>query len=277
MSGMQQALLGSGNSQSAEAAAILAALAHYWEFEENDAGSTFADAHGSQDMLLRGTAGAGPTSVSTGSAGGLQGRYFYPNGTEGATAYIPAAGAFTFPNADMTFGAWIVAIGGSVAGSSRFIMGNIGATATDFQVSLFLDSSDNKLWLAATTDGSNTGRVVANSGLDFDGTLWTLVTATLDRTNNEIRVRMRRSDAGSITSVGTAFPSAIYTGATTANFCINDGLSSDSSYFSGDRAQVTKADQAFYMTKAITDTEFNWLFNSGNGRTYADLLAQGAP
>lgn len=260
---------------SAEAAAILSNLAHYWEFEENGSGSTFSDAHGSVDMALRISAGAAQTSIYTGATSTLINRYFYPAAIEGATAYIPVSAGFALPNSSWTFGAWICANGGSVAASSRFIMGNIGSTATDYQASVFIDSSDNNIWFAATTNGSNTGRVVANSGQQFHITLWTLFTATLDRTSNEIRIRLRRSDAGSVTSVGASFPSAIYTGATTANFCINDGLSNDSSYFSGDRAHVLKADQAFYMTKAITDDEFSWLFNSGGGRAYGDLVAEG--
>ena len=69
----------------------------------------------------------------------------------------------------------------------------------------------------------------------------------------------------------TAFPGVLFTGSTATNFTVSEGLRGDTNFHSGNRSAVLLADNCFFVDKAITDDEFDYLYNAGLGRTYADL------
>jgi hypothetical protein len=269
---LQLGQVGRGGPLVAAAASIYNALVAYWEFEENSAGTQFLDSHGSNHLSIR-TGASSTASSAVSSSGGMVGRYFAPGGSADRTAYIPRSNtALDLPNSDWTFGCWFEG-GLESAGSAAWVMGRTGTAAGMFQAFLQIDGTTTRFLWRVSSDGSNFTNV--DSGVTAGaGAPW-LFLCTLDRTNNLIRLRVKRNSGSVNVNLTTAFASALYTTASTANFCINDGLSGDSTFFSGARgtSAAAKYDQAFYCTKALTDAEADYLYNSGNGRSYAALKA----
>jgi hypothetical protein len=250
-----------------DALALYNARVSYWQFEENDASTTFIDSVGSHNLTVRNNAGARTTSAAT-TAAGLVARGFNTNDA-GSTGYIPAG--FKLPNSDWSIGLWAYALSGAV-GSSRFLLGNIGSAATEHQAFIALEGADDQ-WHYRAVDSSGT-TVGIDSGINYHGgsSVWTLLCGSLDRTANQIVFRVRRVGGGT-TKMTAAFTGALRTTTTTANFCVNDALSSGTTYFAGDRHFPGSVDQAFYFSKAVTDSEFDYLYNAGAGRSWASLVS----
>lgn len=272
MSAVQQVILGSYNGVDPNAASIYAALVAYWDMEDNSAGTQLLDSKGSNHLTLRNTSGSVASSSIT-TASGLVARGYNPALAAGHMAYIPRANTnLDLPNSDFSFGGWFQSIP-NVASNGRFVMGREGSTGSAIQAVLTIDGVDNKLKLQASTDGTNAGRVIVDSLFTFTSSTWALVIGTLNRTSNQIEVRVRQVGAGSMSKATASFPSALYTTSNASNFTISGGLSSDTTYFSGTREGVDKADECFYATKAITDAEFAYLYNGGAGKNFATLKA----
>jgi hypothetical protein len=246
------------------AVAIYNALVAWWDFEDNSAATTFNDSHGSNHLTIRSTSGTVASSTA-GAAGGMIGRRFNNNVTY--CGVIPRSNTnLDLPNTDHTYGGWMQ-MPASASGSSKFVMGRLGASGTTIQSAIFISGTNDRVQLQATSDGSTA--VVADSGTSSGGnSVWNFVTATLNRASNLIEIRRRAVGAGSLTKVTTAFPSALYTTSSTANFVIGNAVSSDSTFFSGSRMGLNSADSCLYMTKAISDAEFDYLYNGGVGMNY---------
>lgn len=254
----------SGAAADSLAVSIYNSLVGWWDFEENNAGNTFNDSHGSNHLSLQ--TGTTPTATSAVSATGKVGRASTHSGVEDRTAFIPRSNtALDLPNSDFSFGGWIKT-GGFSGGSTRFVMGRVGSSGTTIQAYILQRGSDDQIIFAASSDGST---VVTTTGFGIDGT-YRFMVATFDRTNNLIRFRVPHLSI----NVTASFPSALYTTASAANFCFSDGLSSDTTYLSGDRALTAGGfDACFYAAKAFTDAEVAYLENSGNGMSHATLAA----
>ena len=250
-------------------AQLAAAMRAFWEFEENAAGTTFADAKGAYPMTVRNA--SGPMATSAATATGLVGRAFNPNMIDDTAAYIPLASNFRFTNASVTMVMW--ATGQPASGTTRFLLGNIGSAATGFQLYLSADSATEALAFSATTDGGVSGRVQLISTRNLQSGVWTLVACTLDRAANQLVLRTRPV-GGAVLKETIAFPGALFTGAGTGgNFAIGDGLSNDNTFFSGTRQGLFKVDQAFVADLAMTDAQFDYLFNGGAGKSWAQIQA----
>ena len=245
----------------------------WWhEFEDNAANSTFTDETGNFNMTARETGATANTSTVTDASGfGNLSRTFFANNAEGRTAYIPNASAFKLPNSDWTYGAWLQ-MAANTGGSARFIIGNLGATGTDWQVYLSQSGSGNDLQLQVSTDGTASAATIDSNYVPTVGR-WVLVVCSLSRAADTIHFRWRDTVAGSMSSGSAAFATALYTGSTNANFNVNDALSSDSTYFSGTRAGVTRCAQAFCYMKAATDAEFDYLYNAASGRNWTQIVS----
>lgn len=256
----------------ANALAIYNALVAYWDMEDNVSSPTLLDSKGSNHLTLRNTAGAVNSNGIT-TPSGLVSRGYNPNMGTGQTAYIPRSNTnLDLPNSDFSFGGWFTSIA-NVAGSGRFIMGRVGSTGNATQAYISIEGADNKVKWQATTDGTVGGRIIVDTGFIFTALTWVLIIGTLNRTSNQLEIRFRQVGAGSMTKVTGSFPSAIYTTSNVSNFNISGGLSSDTTYFTGGREGVVRADECFYATKAISDAEFDYLYNGGNGKNFAAIRA----
>jgi hypothetical protein len=263
MGATQQALLMAGGAASSGLT-----FEFSLDFAEHDTSNVFVDACGNWDFTARTAVGLAQTSAVSGSSSGLVGRYFHPNVTEGTTAFIPVASGFELPDSDWTFGMWVIPHDAGTGGSSRFLMGNFGSTSADAQAILAIDSDNDQLDFKVRATG---GAFTSINSHTFPANEWTLITCTLDRANDEIILRSRRASAGAVQKNTASFTDALFTGVADANFCINDALSQDNTYFTGTRAGVVKADQAFYLLTAITDDDFDFMFNGGAGRAFSEF------
>jgi hypothetical protein len=197
----------------------------------------------------------------------IKNRAWFPNRTDDLTLYIPRANTnLDLPNSDFTFGLWSKE--GSGAGTAAYLMGRIGGTVTAAQAWLSLASAGG-IQFSATSNGTTP---VNTATVSSSATTWKLITGTFNRSANQLELRVRLV-GGLLSKQTVAFANPLYTTANNSNFCISEGLNSDTSFATSNRAAIVQADEAFYMTKAITDAEFNYLYNSGIGKSYVELTA----
>jgi hypothetical protein len=266
MSATQQALLAGSAAAGSIAGDILAALKSWWSMDENAASPTFADSHGSNDMTLR-TAGSTTNTSVVSSATAIQGQAANLARVDDRCAYIPRSNtALDMTDTDFSFGGWFRIDQDS--STAAFIMGRVGDGA-QIQAYLNLDSAGG-LRAGATTDGSTVTSTATFGG--WSATVYALIVLVFDRTNNQLGIRWKPV-GGSVATSFVAFASALYTTSTTANFTISEGLKSDSTFFASNRSAVHYADECFFVDKALTADEFDYLFNAGTGKSYADLVA----
>jgi hypothetical protein len=243
----------------------------YWEFEENDATTQFLDGSGNANHLTtRGASGTVATSTLHGGAG-LISRSFYVNNGSKIAAYIPRSNTnLDLPNSDWTYGGWFQELASSGGGVSSYLMArNGGYSVGKLQSSIWTSSSDGKVHLEVSSDG-NTGTDIS-SGVVTSSSEWQLITATLDRTNNLIRIRVK-APSGTNANVTAAFAGAMFTTSNNANFTISGAMNADGTYpFDRPLYLGGKADLCFYVRKAISDAEFDYLYNTGSGKTWAQL------
>lgn len=260
-----------GSSDHVAAAAIHAALVSYWEFEENDAGSTFNDSHGTNHLSVK--TGATPTATSAVTlATGIVGRSYFPNGTNDRVAYIPRSNtAFDFPDASFSIVFWCAGLGGS--SSTRYLLTRYG------------DLSAGTQFFAVTINGANNSidaTIYNSAGTGFGpisgvgpSTTLKLFCLTYDKENSLARMRIK--GGGTDFNGSEVFSGAFNTSTQNANFCFGDWLYGDTTYFTGTRQPGGgRFDQSCVVMKALTDSEFNYLYNAGNGRSYAALVADAA-
>ncbi len=254
-----------------DATAIYDDLVAYWDFEENDGTSSFLDSFASNDVGL--VSSGTSTTAAKSDASGLIARRFASSDSDW-TARIPRANtALDLGDVDWTYWTWLKC-NSTTLGSTRFVMGRPGSNSgSNLNHGLRLSGVTETLDFFVSSTGSGVS-ANADSGVAPSASNWTLIACTLDRVNDEIVIRARAVGAGSITKVSTAFPGALYTGSNDANFCINDAIAGDSTFFSGDRAVVSGGyDAAGVALKALTDAEFNVLFNGGVGLSFSQLQA----
>ena len=152
--------------------------------------------------------------------------------------YIPRANtALDLANSDFSFGGWF-RLGHDVS-TSAFVMGRLGSTGTSMYATITLEGSDGTLRAEATSDGTFSTRV-RTAGIA--SAVWStsemqLVVLTFNRTSNQLELRFRRPghSGGALVKQAVSFPSALFTGSSTSNFTIAEGLSGDSSFFSSNR------------------------------------------
>ena len=259
-----------------EAVSLYAALRSWWSLDENDSGSSYADLHGANPLTLRtGGSTTATSAISSNAATDARiGRGAAMARTINRAAYIPrSTTAMDLTNTSQTCGGWMRV--GQAASTTSFVMGRVGTNGLSAQLYMVIEGSDGTLRVDATTDGTTATRVRTPGTTAWSASEMQLVTCTLDRANNEIVLRMRRpgANSGNMIKQSAAFAGALFTGSTAANFAIGHALSSDSTFFSGDRNGIFAADEAFFFDSAITDAEFNYLYNIFIGRSYAQLVA----
>lgn len=257
------------SSDAVHAGSLLSSMRSWWSMDENAASPTYADSHGSNDLTLR-TGGSTTNTSTISSATSIKDRSSNMARVDDRCAYIPRANTnLDMTDSDFSFGGWFRI--GQDASTAAFIMGRVG-DGTQIQAYLLLDSA-GALMGRASTDGTSTTATASLGG--WSSSYYALITLIFDRTNDLLGIRWKDTN-GSGSSSFVAFASALYTTSTTANFTISEGLKSDSTFFSGNRNAIFYADECFFCDKAITEDEFNYLYNSGAGKSYSDLLSDGA-
>jgi hypothetical protein len=195
-------------------------------------------------------------------------------GGDDNTAYVPRSDtALDLPNSDWSYWFWLKKAP-TTGGSTRFIAGRWGATAGNAVASVTHNSADDTLhFIAQLTARSR--QLAPTPALRLTALATQLVCVTFDRTNSLIRIRVRGVTGPVDANVTAAFASALYTGSSTANFCFANSLEADGTFFSGTRGLESgdRIDEPGYVSKALSDDEFDYLYNGGLGRSWAALAA----
>lgn len=258
----------SGGGSDNPAADILAGLVAWWSLDENAANPTYSDSHASNDLTQRNAAGSVNTSVNS-TTTALRGRAWNANHTDDLTCYIPRANTnLDAIDTDFTFGGWFRT--NQDVATAAFIMGRVGDNTSAREMWLSVDSAGN-ITLQISADGSTSTTV--NSGIAFNTTTYCFITGTYDKTNGVATIRHRAVGAPYMTRISAPFPGPIYTGPSTSNFCISEGLANDNSFFTSNRGGVVMADECFYTRMEFEDAHFDYLYNYGVAKTYALLVA----
>ena len=123
------------------------------------------------------------------------------------------------------------------------------------------DGATNRFIFLVSPNGVGTTAVVANNfGEPSTGT-WYFVVAWHDATANTINIQINNGTANS-----TAHSTGVFDG--TDDFKIGALYTTNPIYFWNGRI-----DQLGIWKRTLTATEKTWLYNSGNGRSYAEVAA----
>lgn len=260
--------LGAGGGSAATA--ILAALRSWWSLDENAATPTYADSHGSNNLTQRNAAGNVNTSVHS-SVSALLGRSWNANNTDDLAIYCPRSNTgLDAIDADFSFGGWFKTA--TIAATFSPLMGRFGGTTIATDALLAIDSAGN-ITFTISTDGTFGSTIIANSGVGPSTTQYSLIIGSYDKTAGFVRIR-NRPVGGGVTKVSTALSGGtVFTGSIASNFCLGDGLDTDANFTTLGRNGVQFADECFYVNKAFTDADFDYFYNAGVGKTYANLVA----
>lgn len=247
-----------------EAAPFYSSLRAYWKLDDTSTTNNFLDSIGTNHLkTLDGTSASGLVTNAKVAKGQSLSQI------DGRSLYGPLATTnLVLPNADFSFGGWMTfAANGSLI---TFLMGRIGAAdATQIQAYVIFDpAGSGGLVATASTDGTAAGRVFTPA-ITTLSTNYHLVVLTFNRSANKLELRAR-SVSGSFFKSDVAFPGALFTGVTTANFTISGAAANGVLTWTG-RAGVKIADECFFADTAITDAQFDYLFNNGVGRQLTSI------
>jgi hypothetical protein len=270
----------SSTPASAEAASILAAMKSWWPLDENAGTPTYNDAHGSNHLTVRNAAGNVNTSAVS-SATAKYGRSFFANHTDDLAAYIPRSNTnLDMVDSDFSFGGWFRS--NFDASTAAFLMGRVGGTTLNCQAALVIENDGTLRFWLFHTDGTNfANRIQVNSGMGGGSpSTWFFLVGVYDKTNNAIRIKHYEHSTTGLTTVSQSLGgNSIVTGSNNSNFCISEGLTSDSGFFSSNRGGVVNAEECFFVNKALTDAEVLYMVGAGGtaGVSYSMLTADAAP
>jgi hypothetical protein len=227
---------------------LLTNLVAAWELEE--ASGSRADSHGSNTLAVTGPA--------VGSASGIVGNAALFAMTGGETLSIADNAALSMGDIDFTIETW--ANFASLA-SSRVVLSKWTDTGPD-----------NEYWLAYFATTGNFTFFVRNTANNASGSVdvtmteatstWYQLIAKHNATANTITLKVNNGTPGS-----TSWSGGVRDG--TAAFRIsgqNDGATAE---------MQGLVDSTRIWKRLTTDTEDSWLYNSGAGRSYADIVAAG--
>lgn len=260
-----------GGASIAEAVSIHANLVSWWDFEENSAGTQFLDSHSTHHLDIINS----ETSSGRSTASGKHSRaasWPVPNSSSGCQ--IPRSdSAFDFGDQDFCIFGWVYVSTNIAGGTSRWIAGRLGGTGAGQQsFNLMQDgvTSFNRLIFSvrnsADTADTNTGTAGASLWAFLNE--WVFVAAWHDSVANEIAISFN----GSGSPATAAHTGGVYN-AGTANFSFGQGRRSDTTNWTTTRTWSHRTDSWGVMTKVPTDDELTYLYNSGNGKSYSELVA----
>lgn len=163
--------------------------------------------------------------------------------------------AFQTGNIDFTFVIWVRLF--ATIGYYVVLSKYVGSSSNDEYLLYYYHDVTKYEWAIRKADGSAV--VAVDSAVVASPTSFNMIAAWHDATNDLLGISI---NAG--TAVTTAVAGGVQT--YTNNFTIgkNDGAD----YMNGD------VDQFGFWKRKLSDAEITWLYNSGSGRSYADIVAE---
>lgn len=251
------------------AGAILADLIAWWDFGENDTSTQFLDAHGNNDFDLINSKNTSQDSTASGKVGRAS---LWPNANSSDGGQIPRSNT-TFDKGDVgfSFGGWFYFNELPSNDVSRFLLGRLGGTGANelcygIQLRTLSAAQVPQVAVRNTADTASTVLNLGNLVTPINVSTWYHVVWAHDPTNNLLvgyvnTTKQTTAHSGGVQSAGTS------------NFSIGQGRRSDTTNWDTARTVGFRCDSVFFLNRLITDAEVSYLYNSGNGKDYAALLA----
>jgi hypothetical protein len=231
--------------------AVITNLVGYWSLEE--ASGTAADAHGANPL-----SDATSTTGTTGKVG--NGRTFVTASSQQLTHV---------DNSDLSLGAdvafsWAfwVKLNSNPGTSQWSLIGKIqngGAFPVDYFIRYDFDNARARF----TVTGSG-GDVTCEGNVALTTSVWAFIVAKHDPTANKLYL--------SVNDQATPAEMAHSLGTTDTTGQLAFGSDSVGGGFMNGML-----DEVGFWKKVLTPAEITWLYNAGNGRSYADIVAEGTP
>jgi hypothetical protein len=234
--------------------AVITSLESYWELEE--ASGDALDAHGSNTLTDTNT-----VASAVGKVGNC--RDFESANSEYFT--ITDNASVSVGNIDFTFCAWVNA---ETLASYPCILSKVEPSAASVEYNLFYNIDVSRFRFYVSSDGGTGGTLTFVDANNFGAAstgVWYFIVAKHDSVNNQISIKVNE---------GTADTAAHTTGVFDGGNAFKIGSSLPGiplGYWDG------LIDQVGFWKKVTTDAEDTWLYNSGNGRSYAAIVAEAAP
>jgi len=225
-------------------------LIAWWSLDETS--GTRADSHGSNDLTDNNT-----VLYDTGK----QGNAADFEDSVGEYLSIADNADLSFGDEDFTIGCWIKIE--SLDSTFQYIISKYDPPNDKREYALYLRGTTDKLEFSIS--GNGTAVTGAEWGSAISTGTWYFVVAWHDSVNNQVGIEVNNSSP--VTEAHTAG-------------CFD----SDSSFMIGASSKGTPdqfldglADEAFVFDKVLSADEKEWLYNSGNGRSYSEMAATFTP
>ena len=223
----------------------VADLIAWWTLNEES--GTRADSHGSNTLADNNTVLYAAGKI--GNAADFE---------RSTSEYLSIAdnAALSFADEDFTIGAWVKPE--SYNAQNAGIMGKYSIIGGDLEYELYYSAGAAKFKFIVSNDGTASAEAISTTGSVATGS-WHFVVGWHDSVNNEIGIQV---------SGGTDFTTAHTTGVNDGALNFNIGQRAGGlNYWDG------LVDEAFVYGRVLTSDERTWLYNSGSGRTYSDIIS----
>ena len=228
----------------------------WWAFEEADNTSARVDSHtNSLDLTNRNN-----VSYATGITGGRSGggpSFYASDFEESSSKFLERAdeALLSTGDIDFTFCCWIKTE--SQAANMTIASKENSGSVREWRL-MYNQSIDRIRFATYDSGGAQVGVVDS----DEDGALttgWHFVIGWHDSVNNLVGVQVDNQTADTAATSGVPSDTA-------ANFRIGARSTTEEDFFDG------LIDEAVFFKRLLTDDEKTYLYNSGSGRFYSDLL-----
>lgn len=216
---------------------LLNGLVSYWSL--NEASGTRLDRHGTNHLTDNNTVGQAAGKVG-------QAAQFVAANSEYLS--ISDNASLRAGNTSFTIAAWVWADSYPNGSNTRIVAKNNGPTNMCYDLSF---------GSFTISDASGTNAAVNNNWVQTAG-IWRYIIAWRDRDAGSINSQINN---GTVTTTNTA----VIPNTSNATFMIGNTQVAGR-YWDG------RLDEVVFWRRVLTATERTWLYNSGNGRSYNDLL-----
>lgn len=225
--------------------AVITSLVSYWALDE--ASGNAIDSHGSNTLTDNNTVAA-----ATGKVSGA--RDFELDNTESFSVADNAS--LSVPDQDFSFAVWV----NPESGAARNEILSKGG-ASDLSYSLLRAANSGFSFYVSSGVGFQNGTFVDSSAGAPSSGSWYFVVCWHDATANTTNIQV---NDGSVDSTSFTFGTYDDVG----DFALGQEPFYGN-YYDG------LLDEVGFWKKVLTSTERTWLYNSGAGRSYADIVAEG--
>ncbi len=227
--------------------AVITSLISYWPL--NEASGDALDAHSSNNLTDTNTVGA--------AAGKVSGARDFESGS-GELFLLADNAALSTGDIDFSLAAW-VNLESKAASQTIVAKGDNGSNGEFF---LYYNSGSDVFRLAVASGAgfANITEVSASTFGSPSTATWYFVVAWHDATANTINIQVNDGTADSTGYTFGSYDSALWWSIGSLGFAAQtfDGL----------------IDEVGFWKKVLTAGERTWLYNTGSGRSYADIVAE---